>query len=199
MDGVNASAVRKWVRRSKDLVWFRRVIDGAFASEFHRKKASSYLTLSSLLGDENKVERHLQTWEKSREKVLWPPIDRILLALRQRGLRWDGVFIGAQEEGRTWKHVAECPLCHDRLLVGVRDNGWASLRCSVGCEFFDVLKALGVDPDELARKFDPAEVPALESAQGDRCDVPDSPGAADGRRLSASPASSRASDLKAAA
>jgi hypothetical protein len=36
-----------------------------------------------------------------------------------------------------------------------------------GCEFFEVLEALGVDPDELALKFDPADVPAPVAARPD--------------------------------
>lgn len=94
-----------------------------------------------------------------KQPELWPPLDRILLALRDRGLDWRPEWRGPQpDEGRTWRHVGQCPTCIGRLRVGVCDNGWATLRCELDCDFFRVLEALGVDPSELARPFDPAMV-----------------------------------------
>lgn len=94
-----------------------------------------------------------------KKPELWPPIDRILLALRDRGLDWQPVWQGPQpDRGRMWRHVGQCPTCIGRLRVGERDNGWATLQCELDCDFFRVLEALEIDPAELARKFDPASV-----------------------------------------
>jgi hypothetical protein len=59
MDGVNAKAVRRALRWGKDVDTIKRVVAGAFASEFHRSKAR-YLTLESVLRDENRFREHLE-------------------------------------------------------------------------------------------------------------------------------------------
>jgi hypothetical protein len=163
MTGKNATAVRTALRWKFSVQDLKRVLDGAFASDFHRGN-TKYLYLESILRDENRIRNHLERADKEKGPQLWPPMDRVLHALRARGLKWDRAYLGEQEEGRVWRHSGECPLCHGRLRVGTRDNGYASVRCEKGCEFFEVLRALDVDPAELARPFDPGEVEALESA-----------------------------------
>jgi hypothetical protein len=59
MDGVNAKAVRRALRWGHDVDVIKRALAGAFASEFHRSK-SRYLTLESVLRDENRFREHLE-------------------------------------------------------------------------------------------------------------------------------------------
>jgi hypothetical protein len=137
MDGADASKVRQWIRRGKDFAWFKRVLDGAFASDFHRAKPGSYLTLVSVLGDEHKVRRHLERAdeqkaaeiaEQIRAQPLWPPVDRVLLELRRLGIepvKADGKVL---DDRRVWLHEATCPLCQKTLRVGeMFENGHASV------------------------------------------------------------------------
>jgi hypothetical protein len=158
MDGKNAAAVRKALRAGYTINELKRALDGAFISDYHRNSTNGkYLYLASVFLDENRILEHIKRAEAAH--VLWPPIERVLLALQHRELKWDGVFHGEQPEDRTWKNVAECPLCHGRLLVGVRrENNWATIKCVKDCEFFKVLDALGMDGTDLAHDFDPDEV-----------------------------------------
>jgi ribosomal protein L35 len=162
MTGANAAGVRKQLRAGYTINELKRALDGAFISEWHLK-TPRYLYLKSLFDDENKVLEHIKRAEAAH--VLWPPIERVLLALQHRKLKWDGVFHGEQTPERTWKNVGECPLCHGRLLVGVRrEVNWATIKCLKDCDFFKVLDALGMDGTDLAHDFDPDEVEKPERA-----------------------------------
>jgi hypothetical protein len=180
MDGKNAAAVRKALRAGYTINELKRALDGAFISDFHLA-TPKYLYLASVFSEENRILEHIKRAEAAH--VLWPPIERVLLALQHRELKWDGVFHGEQTPERTWKNVGECPLCRGRLLVGVRrENNWATIKCLKDCEFFKVLDALGMDGTDLAHDFDPGEVEkptkALERVQ--------EPGSGDSRAVPAS-------------
>jgi hypothetical protein len=162
MDGKNAAAVRKALRAGYTINELKRALDGAFISDFHLA-TPKYLYLSSVFSEENRILEHIKRAEAAH--VLWPPIERVLLALQHRELKWDGVFHGEQTPERTWKNVGECPLCHGRLLVGVRrEVNWATIKCEKKCDFFGILDALGMDGTDLAHDFDPDEVVKPERA-----------------------------------
>jgi hypothetical protein len=176
MDGNNAAAVRKVLRWGFSVEDIKQIIDGAFASEFHRSKPK-YLYLSSLLGDEGKIRNHLvradeqkaaEIAEQIRAQPLWPPVDRVLLELRRLGIepvKADGKVL---DDRRVWLHEATCPLCQKTLRVGeMFENGHASVECAAGCDLFSVLDALHLWPVDLTQRSDPLVewIPLFESDQ----------------------------------
>jgi hypothetical protein len=139
------------------------VLDGAFASEFHRSKPS-YLYLASVLGDENKIRNHLTRLEPeaaeakmqgtvrrlSRELPSWEDPETALLgALGRGGWEW-------RQTGRGG-YSAQCPAhqgTHQNLSIhwnAVEDR--LLLKCwSRGCEAAEIMAALDLPISALFRR-----------------------------------------------
>lgn len=160
MDGKNAAAVRKVLRWGFSVDDIKQVLDGAFASDFHRSKPS-YLYPSSVLGDENKIRNHLVRLEEQRaqqmldeglrrvreslDPVIEEPIDRVLRALEAQDIPWTA---GGWREPFVW--LSPCPVCWGELRIEVDSRDWAVPRCQ-SCETLDVLNALWLEPADMAR------------------------------------------------
>jgi hypothetical protein len=163
MDGTNAAAVRKVIRWGMGVEEIKRVLDGAFASEFHRA-TPKYLYLASILGDENKIRNHLTRLEPesveakmqatvrrlSRELPSWEdPVETMLAALTRVGCDW-------RASGRDgW--VAQCPAhqgTHFNLSIDWNTAGdRLLLKCwSHGCEAAEVMAALDLPISALFRR-----------------------------------------------
>jgi hypothetical protein len=166
MDGKNAAAVRKVLRWGFTVQEIKHVLDGAFASDFHRTKPQ-YLYLASVLGDENKIRNHLARRDERKAAMhlaevkghtdrLWPPVDRVLLELRRLDInarKADGTVL---DDRRVWMFDATCPLCRKGLRVGeVFESRHGAIECAGGCDLLGVLDALHLWPSDLAGPSDP--------------------------------------------
>jgi hypothetical protein len=120
MDGVNAKAVRRALRWGHDVDVIKRALAGAFASEFHRSK-SRYLTLESVLRDENRFREHLERADRFVSVITGDVMaPETVAAIEKAEERRDEL---QQRKARHWERVErEDP--GEAVLTRLSRDGW---------------------------------------------------------------------------
>jgi hypothetical protein len=120
MDGVNAKAVRRALRWGHDVDVIKRALAGAFASEFHRSK-SRYLTLESVLRDENRFREHLERADRFVSVITGDVMaPETVAAIEKATVEREQV---AQRKARHWERVErEDPA--EAVLAALSRDGW---------------------------------------------------------------------------